>query len=116
MFAGKEVLVNAETGFEVFTDAGYVLSEDQLSSGEYHLMFLLVASLTARHRGTVIAIDEPELSMHISWQRQLVRALLECAANSQPQLLLATHSPDIAAEFQDAMIELPTRQVASQNT
>jgi predicted ATP-binding protein involved in virulence len=46
------------------------------------------------------------MSMHLKWQRQLVRALIECASNAQPQFVFATHSPDIAAEYTEFMIPL----------
>jgi ABC-type lipoprotein export system ATPase subunit len=81
------------------------LREDQLSSGEYHLMYLMVTALVTRRRGTVIAIDEPEMSMHISWQRKLVRSLLKCASNASPQFIFATHSPDIVADYSDGLVD-----------
>lgn len=81
------------------------LKEDQLSSGEYHLLYLMVASLVTRRLGTVIAIDEPEMSMHISWQRRLVRDLVRCASNASPQFVFATHSPDIVADYSDALVD-----------
>jgi predicted ATPase len=49
----------------------------------------------------VIAIDEPEISMHLSWQRKLIPALLKCASSAQPQFIIATHSPDITASHPD---------------
>ena len=112
MLVGKEVRISSETGFEIETSGRQPLTENELSSGEYHLLYLMVCALETRHKGTVIAIDEPEMSMHISWQRQLVRGLLDCASNASPQLLLATHSPDIAADFPEAMVLMPTSQAS----
>lgn len=86
------------------------LREDQLSSGEYHLMYLMVTALVTRRRGTVIAIDEPEMSMHISWQRKLVRSLLKCASNASPQFVFATHSPDIVADYSDGLVDFGAAQ------
>jgi hypothetical protein len=105
-FAGKTVRVDEESGFIIETSNKQRLHEAQLSSGEYHLLYLMVRALVARRRGTVIAIDEPELSMHISWQRRLVGALCDCAAGGEPQFLLATHSPDIARDYSDTMVRL----------
>ena len=102
----KDVLVNTRKGIEIVTHAGTVLREQQLSSGEYQLLYLMVAALTTRRRGTVIAIDEPEISMHISWQRKLVPSLIKCSSRAAPQLLLATHSPDIAAGYRDSMVRI----------
>jgi energy-coupling factor transporter ATP-binding protein EcfA2 len=105
-FENKCVRVNARRGFEIVTPTGQTLREDDLSSGEYHLLYLMVAALVTQRRGSVVAIDEPEMSMHLKWQRQLVRALIECASNAQPQFIFATHSPDIAADYPDFLIPL----------
>ena len=82
------------------------LTENQLSSGEFHLLFLMVEALIARRRGTIIAIDEPEMSMHISWQHKLIRNLLAVASDARPQFLLATHSPDVVAEYRPYFVQL----------
>jgi len=103
----KQVRVDSKRGFTVTSNAdGSQLDESQLSSGEYQLLYLMVAALTTRRRGTIIAIDEPELSMHIKWQSMLVPSLIRCASRAAPQLILATHSPDIAAGYRQSMIEL----------
>ncbi|MEQ1571781.1 MAG: AAA family ATPase, partial [Myxococcota bacterium] len=103
-FLDKHVKAGPGSGLEIFTAENTPLGINDLSSGEYHLLYLMVATLVTKRRGTVIAIDEPEMSMHIGWQRRLVRALFECASKAQPQFILATHSPDIAAEYPDHMI------------
>jgi len=105
-FVDKTVSLDANAGILIRTSAGVLLKEWQLSSGEFHLLFLMVAALVTQRRGTVIAIDEREMSMHIGWQRKLVPALVECASKAQPLFILATHSPDIAATYPDAMVEL----------
>jgi len=105
-FIDKSVKVDGKIGLNIITRTGALLREDQLSSGEYHLLYLMVAALTTRRRGTIIAIDEPEMSMHISWQRRLVSALVKCASGAEPQFIFATHSPDIAAEYPESMIRL----------
>jgi len=44
--------------------------------------------------------------MHIAWQRRLVPSLIRCASRAAPQLILATHSPEIAAGYPESMVEL----------
>jgi energy-coupling factor transporter ATP-binding protein EcfA2 len=105
-FEDKEVRVNRSKGIEVKNSQGDLLEEWQLSSGEYQLLYLMVSALTTRRVGTVIAIDEPELSIHIEWQRKLVRNFLRCASRATPQLILATHSPDISGDYLDQMVML----------
>jgi energy-coupling factor transporter ATP-binding protein EcfA2 len=105
-FEDKEVRVNRAKGIEVKGSQGDLLEERQLSSGEYQLLYLMVSALTTRRIGTVIAIDEPELSIHIEWQRKLVHNFLRCASRATPQLILATHSPDISGDYLDRMVML----------
>jgi ABC-type cobalamin/Fe3+-siderophores transport system ATPase subunit len=102
----KSIAIDPRVGIQIRAQSGEKLEERQLSSGEFHLLFLMIAALVTRRRGTVIAIDEPEMSMHIAWQRRLIPALVECASKAEPLFIFATHSPDLAASFPDAMIEL----------
>ena len=71
-----------------------------LSSGEKQLVRILLEMINAS--GNTIMIDEPELSMHIDWQRQLIHALQ--TVNPAAQLIVATHSPEIMADVQDDRI------------
>ena len=109
-FEDKSVHVSASHGLQIVTESGKPLSEEQLSSGEYRLLYLMVMALVTQRRGSVIAIDEPEMSMHLKWQRSLVRALVECASKAQPQFVFATHSPDIAAEYRDYLVALSSSE------
>jgi energy-coupling factor transporter ATP-binding protein EcfA2 len=105
-YKDKSVSIDGRRGLLIRTRDGTILNEKQLSSGEEHLLYLMVSALTTRRRGTVIAIDEPELSMHIAWQRMLLRELIRCASNASPQLVLATHSPEVVADFQDHLVPM----------
>ncbi|MBE8575609.1 AAA family ATPase [Vibrio sp. OPT18] len=65
-----------------------------LSSGERQILIMFVhLVLDKKLKGGIFIIDEPELSLHISWQDMFVDAVLE--ANPNLQLVLATHSPSI---------------------
>ena len=48
------------------------------------------------NRSPIFIIDEPELSLHISWQEIFVDALLK--ASPDTQFIMATHSPAILAK------------------
>ncbi|MGR5240806.1 AAA family ATPase [Photobacterium damselae] len=65
-----------------------------LSSGERQILIMLVhLVLDNKLKDGIFIIDEPELSLHISWQDMFVDAVLE--ASPDLQLILATHSPSI---------------------
>ncbi|MEJ8303520.1 AAA family ATPase, partial [Saccharibacillus sacchari] len=78
-----------------------------LSTGEKQLITLLsyaALSLNSSVYKPLIIIDEPELSLHISWQMNLLSTLLKIP---NINILLATHSPYIAHEdYQDSIWQL----------
>jgi ABC-type cobalamin/Fe3+-siderophores transport system ATPase subunit len=101
----KTITINNE-GFLINSknQTNELLNESQLSTGEYHLLYLTTLALCTKVKGTVIAIDEPEMSMHIGWQRKLVDTLVKISSKASPQMIFATHSPDIAVNYSNSLI------------
>lgn len=73
---------------------------EALSSGEKHFVRILLAAIEAQENSLII--DEPELSLHIDWQRKLIRSIR--TLNPKCQLIIATHSPEIMADSPDNKI------------
>ncbi len=69
---------------------------DDLSSGERQILLLLVEIVRRIKPGGLILIDEPEISLHPTWQRALVAALDKIIEQYDAQVVLATHSLEIA--------------------
>ncbi|GIN71151.1 ATP-binding protein [Bacillus sp. J14TS2] len=68
----------------------------RLSTGEKQLITILSYYGLALRDGPLdpfVIIDEPELSLHVSWQNKLLNHLLK---NEKTNLLIATHSPFVA--------------------
>lgn len=65
-------------------------SSEGLGEGLVSLLYI-VDSLYDSHESDLIAIDEPELSLHPALQRKLSALMLEYAATRQ--IVIATHSP-----------------------
>lgn len=102
---GKSVQIDNRKGLLI--RAGDTnLTEEQLSSGEYHFLFMMVAALLCQKVGSIIAIDEPELSLHVSWQRKLISALVSCSSGASPTFLFATHSLAISSAHRDQVYPL----------
>ena len=78
------------------------ISSDKLSSGEKQLLSFL--SYNAFHNNMPIFIDEPELSLHLDWQRLLLPTLLDQSTGNQ--FFIATHSPFIFSGYQHKEIPL----------
>lgn len=69
----------------------------QLSSGEKQLIILLTEALLQKGAQTLFIADEPELSLHIEWQRRVIPSIRVLNPNSQ--IIVATHSPEIVGKF-----------------
>jgi predicted ATP-dependent endonuclease of OLD family len=54
-------------------------------------LFSIAATLHAADPGTIVVIDEPELSLHPQFQRRLLAKLVSTA--SDMQIIITTHSP-----------------------
>jgi predicted ATPase len=80
-----------------FGDAAEAVNSDVLSAGEKQMLSFICYN--AFHKNSVIFIDEPELSLHVDWQRQLY-PILE-SQNSGNQFIFATHSPFIYGKYPD---------------
>jgi hypothetical protein len=99
MFIGGKDLNLKDDSIEVAI-AGKEFSLSVLSSGEKQLLKILVETVNAR--SSVILVDEPELSMHVDWQRRLIPSMR--TLNPLAQLIIATHSPEIMAEIPDSEV------------
>ena len=72
------------------------IEASQLSSGEKQLLIILLTVLLEDGQEYVLMMDEPEISLHISWQYELLNWILEL--NPNVQLILTTHSPSIFSD------------------
>ncbi|MFD9722778.1 AAA family ATPase [Streptomyces sp. NPDC059072] len=66
-----------------------------LSSGEQHLLALFTMLLFSANRGSLVLIDEPEISMHAAWKHAFLDDIEEVARISNLQIVIATHSSAI---------------------
>ena len=86
---------------------------DTLSSGERQVAGLIY-SASRMAQGNVVLVDEPELSLHIDWQRAIIKAMVEQLPSKQ--LIVCTHSPVIGAEYGDEMKELVAQPTLFKST
>ena len=75
-----------------------------LSSGEKQLLILLTEALLQKETPCIFLADEPELSLHIEWQRMIIPAIMELNPNAQ--VIAATHSPEVASKFSDSIFDM----------
>ena len=111
----KPFLVLSERIREIFQDKGIrvtsgitlgevneAIESDKLSSGEKQMLSFLCYNTFSEN--AAIFIDEPELSLHVDWQRLLIPTLLEQETGNQ--FFIATHSPFIYAKYPNKEILL----------
>ena len=88
-----------------FSQIGETLVPYQLSSGEKQMLAILLTVLVEDNQPYVLFMDEPEVSLHIEWQKRLIDLCLEL--NPNVQIILTTHSPAVVMNgWVDAVTEV----------
>lgn len=72
-----------------------------LSSGERQVLTMLFSATRMSGATGMFLIDEPELSLHVDWQRIILGELM-AQANGR-QIVACTHSPEVGADHMDAL-------------
>lgn len=86
----------------VLGDVKNSISSGMLSSGEKQMLSFLCYN--ALSTGQAMFIDEPEISLHVDWQRILFPTLLK--QDTGNQFVIATHSPFIYTKYADKELTL----------
>jgi predicted ATP-binding protein involved in virulence len=97
---GSEHLLYFETA------QGAEVSLNDLSTGERQLINFALQLFVAGIRDSIILIDEPEFSLHPSWQNKIVGVLQKYADEYNCQVILATHSPHIIGSVRPEQLRL----------
>lgn len=83
----------------------------ELSSGEQHIIVLMYDLIFRGSSGKgkvdkLILIDEPEISLHIAWQKKFVSFLEKITELSPFDIMIATHSPHVVNARWDLEVPL----------
>ena len=107
-FANKRFEVDKAFGFRfVAKDQNETkLSMSSLSSGEQHILLQALYLLFEAPTGTLVLIDEPEMSFHLSWQGDYLTNLLDIVSLRQVQCIISTHSPFVFKSQYSRSIDL----------
>lgn len=100
----KKIEFDLENNTLIFrTNEGGKITLDLLSAGEKQLLLILLTVFLMDEQPYVLLMDEPELSLHIEWQRELIKSLR--ILNPSCQFIITTHSPSIfAAGWQNKIV------------
>lgn len=105
-FRHKSIDIDKLKGLVARDKNGNPLDLDALSSGEQHELVLIYDLLFRVVPNTLVLIDEPELSLHLNWQKAFLSDLLQIVEMANFDVLVATHSPFIAGDRHELMIPL----------
>lgn len=105
-YTDKALTFDLRLGLRIRTHDKQLLKPTMLSSGERQLLLLFCNTIVAKQHPSIFIIDEPELSLNVKWQRQLVHSLLAITQDSQMQFILATHSIELLTRHKEYVVEL----------
>jgi len=97
-FSFKSLQINREKGF-YFTSQLYdkeIIPLNKLSSGEQNQIILYFDMIFNSSKNSIILIDEPEISLHLGWQKEFYSSINTIVNLVKPaKIIIATHSPNI---------------------
>lgn len=99
IFTHRGIKVTDAITFGIATES---IASDKLSAGEKQMLSFLCYN--AFFANACIFIDEPEISLHVDWQRTLFPTLI--AQSTSNQFIITTHSPFIYSKYADKELML----------
>ncbi len=113
-FSNKSIEVKKDEGFVFKLRNGEILTPEKLSSGEQHEVVINYELLFKTEENSIILIDEPEISLHIIWQEEIIKNLLRIAKINKLTVIVATHSPQIIDDRWDLTVDLEEMKVSEE--
>lgn len=102
----KKMKISIEKGISIITEDSKELPLTCLSSGEQEILVLFY-KLIFESNVNLLLIDEPEISLHIVWQRAILDDIKKIKKiNNNMQVIIATHSPQIISDNWNLQIDL----------
>ena len=107
IFEDKTVDLN-EFGFlEARLDrSNVVVPVERFSSGEKQILIMFYILLFRVDSGSLVILDEPEVSLHVSWQQRLGKFLSDIARVRDLTMVVSTHAPAVIHDCWDQAVEL----------
>jgi len=105
-FAFKKMEISPENGLKFVSEHNEPLALTDLSSGEQQEIVLLYELLFRVKPNTLVMIDEPEISLHVAWQKDFLNDLMKIIKLQKITVITATHSPQIINNNWDLTIDL----------
>lgn len=101
VFANKKFTLSPAYGIRCISDNDAIIDLDCLSSGEQNQLILLYDFIFRVQDNSILLLDEPENSLHVTWQRLFINDIQLIAEKKNLQTIIATHSSRIAASVKN---------------
>ena len=98
----NKVLDTSKSRLEFKLNNGKLLNTMNLSSGEKQFLIIMLTVLLEKEQEYILLMDEPEISMHFGWQRNLLLNIQRLNPNSQ--IILVTHSPALIMDGWEQLV------------
>jgi len=106
-YTNKMVRIFPVYGLTIFTKHAFTTTQVRhLSSGEKQLFIIFYELIFKTFPKSLILIDEPELSLHVSWQEEFINDLIKIQKLTKFVFIIATHSPQIISSHWNLTVEL----------
>lgn len=104
----KVFQINPRYGFRFVSqnEIRTIIEPENLSSGEQHIIVLAYELLFRTQDFTLVLIDEPEISFHLTWQMKFLENMQSIMKLRKLQCIVATHSPQIFSQNWKLTIDL----------
>lgn len=101
--------LDADKHLRFTNEEGAEFGVDGLSDGEKQLLAKLFPLFIGGTKKCVVLMDEPDRSLHPSWQSYLLPVLRRFAVKNDCQFVIATHSPQIISAAHQEEIRILSR-------
>ena len=82
---------------------GQVTKLNSMSSGEVNVLLTLFRINSKIKDNSLVLIDEPEISLHPAWQRNVIPAIERCFSRFKGcHFIIATHSPQVVSSIPES--------------
>lgn len=109
IYLNKSIDIDSNGKIHVTMNNGTSLPINKLSSGEVQILLIFYYILFHANPGSVVILDEPEISLHVSWQQVLGDYFRDICRVRNIQIIVATHSPQVIHDKWDLAVELVQR-------
>lgn len=102
----KQIVITDKNDLQIINKSKLKLKLSDLSSGERQLIFIFLKIFMAEiDQCDLVLMDEPEISLHLGWQKKLLSELIKI--NNYSQMIVVTHSPALVINgWRDSYIDM----------